>query len=433
MFFRSRSLVCTFDEHGSNGSVGKMITVEEAINAAVSMVSPITDTCSIPLTSAHGKSCSRDIYAKAASPAFDNSAMDGFAINFEAHAAALAASAPIPLGGTVAAGDAGNCGLVDHAAAIRIFTGAPLPPEFDTVIPQENCARDVDCITVGTMPARGDNVRLRGEDVGVGDLLLASGTVIDGRQIAVLAADGLETVEVIRAPRVGVVSTGNELKTIDKAGGSGIFDVNRPMLLALLRACGAEVYDLGILPDEPRAIAEFLARTSDFCELLVTSGGASVGERDFLRPALMAAGGQVDAHKVALKPGKPVFFGRLHSMAVTGLPGNPLSCYVGFQLFVSRQLAALRGLPVSPEQLLSAPLRDALQRKIGRKEYVPCRLDSAGRLVVLKHGGSASLKSISEAQGVMVLDADVASVEAGGTVTWIEFDERKHSSSWRVL
>ena len=408
-------------------SRGCLLPVEKAIEIALGMVQPLTETEELVLAKARGRVLASDLRAAHPMPLFDNSAMDGFAVSL----GDMAGEGPwcLPVAGTVAAG--GIAPVLEAGTALRIFTGAPVPAACDAVVVQEACEDRGDSVLVTMRPASGDNIRRRGEDVAVGDLLAAAGTIIDARHIGVLAGNGFGSLPVMRRPRIGILSTGDELA----GGAANIHDVNRPMLLALCEGAGAEVIDLGICPDDRARMTEFLTAEAGPFDMILTSGAASMGGRDFMRPALLAAGGAVEACRVALKPGKPVFFGRIARTLVTGLPGNPFAAYVGFQLFVARQISAMLGHRSQEYGFETAQAAFGWTRKAGRTEYLPAKQtgrNADGLPVVerLGHGSSAALVPLASADGIVVLDACSTHGARGDLVAWMPFF--RTDVSWRI-
>lgn len=417
-------LVCGCDTRSDQV---RLTPVEEALETAVDMVRPLSVIEDIPVHMARGRVLARGLHAGRPMPLFDNSAMDGFAVDLSHFSGE--GPWPLPVLGTIAAGAAAP--VLAPGAALRIFTGAPVPSGCDAVVMLERCDDRGDTVLIHVRPRPGDNIRRAGEDIASGDLLVSAGTMLGGRHVGLLAGNGHGRVPVIRRPRIAVLSTGDELC----AGGAGIHDANRPMLLALCEGLGAETTDLGICPDDMERMTEIFRASAGRFDLILTSGAASVGGRDFVRPALLVAGGTVEAWRVALKPGKPVFFGRLADTLVTGLPGNPLSAYVGFQLFVTRQIGAMLGLraPRTNRETAVAGFEGA--RKPGRTEYLPARLaghSDRGLPIVepLGHGSSATLLPLSFADGVVVLAANSAEITRGELVEWIPFC--RTDLSWKI-
>lgn len=395
-----------------------LLTVESAVRLALSDVQPIDETRIVALSDAIGQTIAADIHAAHAMPFFDNSAMDGFALRLSD----LDDDLSLPVAGTVCAGDA-PCSL-PPGRALRIFTGAPLPVGADTVVMVEKTRQEGACILLDARPAPGANIRRKGSDQAAQDVLVRVGTKIGARHIGLLAANGVSTVKVRRKPRIGVFSTGDELVPGDPGGKAGqIPDANRSMLLSLAAAAGADVSDLGILPDCATATAEALVGLENRFDLILTSGAVSLGGKDHVRDALVAAGGTIQGWRVALKPGKPVMFGRLGKCLVTGLPGNPFAAFVGFHLFAGSQIAALSGQAV--EDFAQVPAKSGFDwsRKPGRSEVFPVRLlgyDAAGCAILdrLGRGVSATLLPLSEADGLAMVSADTAQIAPSDRLTW---------------
>ncbi|WP_289040944.1 gephyrin-like molybdotransferase Glp [uncultured Aliiroseovarius sp.] len=401
-----------------SGSV-EMMSVADALHRALAQVTPITDNETVPLTDALGRVTAGTIRAAKAMPFFDNSAMDGFALR----AADLEGRCCLPVAGTVAAGDT-PCALPD-GAAMRIYTGAPLPDGADTVVMREVCIDKSHKVHFSCPPKLGDNIRRAGSDQAKGEVLVGKGVRIAPRHIGLLAANGLRQVAVVRRPRVAVFSTGEEVTT-GPCGPGQIPDANRPLLCALLAQHGAEISDLGILPDDPVASTARFAGLGARFDLIVTSGAVSMGGKDHIREALTMAGGRVNGWRVAIKPGKPVMFGTLGDAAFTGLPGNPFAVYVGFHLFVSAQIARMTG--AAPQPFAASPASAGFDwlRKPGRAEVFPVRQsghDAAGLPILhrLGAGVSATLLPLARADGLAIVAADTSAVALGDGLHWHPF------------
>ncbi|TDL78266.1 molybdopterin molybdotransferase MoeA [Palleronia sediminis] len=396
-----------------------LLSHEDARNLALGLVRPMRDIETVPLHAALGRHCTTDIRAPHAMPAFDNSAMDGFALRL----ADLDGRCCLPVAGCVAAGDAP--GTLPPDAAMRIYTGAPIPDGADCVVMVEACIDKGDRVHIDAAPTPGANIRRAGSDQSSGEVLIAAHTRIRPHHVGLLAANGLNAIAVTRRPRVAVYSTGDELSEgVCRPG--HIPDANRPMLCALLAEAGAEVEDRGILPDDLDATAAAFAALDDRFDLIVTSGAVSMGGKDHVRAALRAAGGDLDGWRVALKPGKPVMFGRLGTAAFTGLPGNPFAVHVGFHLFVAAQLARLVG--ATPADFATDPAVAGFDwtRKPGRAEVFPVRRtghDTAGRPVLERLGKSvsATLAPLAAADGLAMVPAATHHVAQGDTIHWQPF------------
>ncbi|MCL3882566.1 gephyrin-like molybdotransferase Glp [Marivita sp. GX14005] len=401
------------------GQGGDLIALGDAITCATAQVSPIAQTEEVPLAAATGRTAAQDILAPAAMPFFDNSAMDGFAVR----RADLEGRCCLPVAGTVAAGDRPRD--LPEGAALRIFTGAPLPRGADTVAMIEACVDKGHKVHFEEKPPLGSNIRRRGSDQAKGAVIAAAHTKLAPHHIGLLAANGITGIEVLRRPRVAVFSTGDEVQAGVWRDGQ-IPDANRPMLCALLRGAGAEVSDLGILPDDAAATAAALEGLGDRFDLIVTSGAVSMGGKDHVRSAFIDAGGTVQGWRVALKPGKPVMFGKLGRAAFTGLPGNPFAVHVGFHLFLAAQIDRLMGR--APRSFARVPAIAGFDwsRTPGRAEVFPARLaryDATGRPVLERLGRSvsATLLPLSAADGLAMVPADASEIAVGDGLAWHPF------------
>lgn len=404
--------------------VDGMLTVRQAAAIARSLVSPVGEAEAVPLGKACGRVAADNVTAPRPMPFFDQSAMDGFAVRLDD----LVGKGPwrLAVTGTVAAGDCPLDGTWKSGTAKRIYTGAPVPSGADAVVMIEDCRDEGDFVSVGRRPHAGENIRPLGSDIARGALLVPGGTRIEPRHIGLLAANGLEELDVFRCPCVGIFSTGSELKSQATPEQGRIFDANRPMLIALAQTAGAEVIDLGIVDDDHEATVRFFSRHVDEFDMLLSSGAVSAGGRDFIRSAFAEAGGEIRAWKVALKPGKPALFGTLGRTAYFGLPGNPLSAFVGFELFVREQVLRLAG--VSDPRNGEIPVRAgySARRKTGRTEYVPARVVSRspeGVPVVeaVGNGSSGTLFALGQADGLAVIPPDRDQIVPGDTLGFLAF------------
>ncbi len=396
-----------------------MMSVADALDRAVALIAPITDTQSVALGDALGRTTSGSVRATKAMPFFDNSAMDGFALR----CADLAGRCCLPVAGTVAAGDAPRD--LPQGAALRIFTGAPLPLGADAVVMIESCIDKTHKVHFNRTPTYGENIRRAGSDQAAGQDLLRAGIRIAPHHIGLLAANGIAQVDVIRRPRVALFSTGDEVQDGTCAPGQ-IPDANRPMLMALARQAGAEVTDLGILPDDAAATAAALHGLGAQFDLILSSGAVSMGGKDHIRDALTDAGGTVHGWRVALKPGKPVMFGTLGRAAFTGLPGNPFAVFVGFHMFALPQIDRLLGAQPAPFAPIPAVAGFDWSRKPGRAEVFPVRLlayDENGLPVLqrLGHSVSATLLPLGDADGLAIVPAETNQIQLGARLFWRPF------------
>ncbi|PYF10926.1 molybdopterin molybdotransferase [Rhodobacter viridis] len=396
-----------------------MLDIAAARALATSLVDPITETEDLPLAAALGRFCAETLHSTLALPRRARAAMDGFALRLSD----LRDGQGLPIAGTIAAG--AEAPDLPAGACLRIFTGALVPAGADAVLPVEDCTEEGATLRLSRRPEPGENIRAPGSEQPAGGVLLRAHARIAPQHVGLLAANGITRLRVLRRPRVGVFSTGDEL---DAQSPDSLPDSNRPMLLALAAAAGAEVTDLGLLPDDLPAVT---ARLADLRgqDLILTSGAVSMGGRDHLRPALIAAGGRIDGWRVAIKPGKPILFGELGPAAITGLPGNPFSAFTGFHLFAAAQLATLTGQ--IPPLLFPLEARAGFDwsRKPGRGEVFPVRLahgeiDGMPVLQRLGAGVSATLFPLAEAEGLAFVPAETSRVGFGARLRWMPFVHR---------
>lgn len=415
----SRPAILSVERASCDASDG-LVSLEEARTRAAAWAVPVEEHEEVILDQAAGRILARAVAADLPLPPFDQSAMDGYAL---AAGDGLPAGSVLTVLGRVAAGDGAR--TLPPGSALRILTGAMIPRGADAVVMQENVTRADGSIALSRMVRPGDNIRRRGEDVQAGETLLAEGTRIDARHVALLAAQGRGTVCVRRRIRVAVLSTGNELRSQGETlADTSLFDSNRLMVLALARQAGAAVVDGGIVPDDPRLMAEAFRDLATRCDLIVSTGGVSVGDEDHSLAALAKAGGMGESLRIALKPGKPAAIGRIGHAAYLGLPGNPVAALVSWLLLGGAAVAALNGHPARPLAGMRLPLAHTFERRPGRTEFAPARLvQASGGLAaeILGRGGSARLKPLAAADGLVCIDALHAPVREGEPVMFHPF------------
>jgi molybdopterin molybdotransferase len=397
-----------------------MISVETALAQILATAAPLAPE-RVELLDAEGRFAALSVTARYALPSFDNSAMDGYAVRVADGAT------PRRVIGTVACGDAPGALCVNPGETARIMTGAPLPPGADAVIMQEEASRDGDTCSFSRAPSLGQHVRRLGSDVAVGDAILSPGEFLSPAAISTLAAQGKAGVVVHRRPLVAILSTGSELVELDEAPGPGqLVNSNSYALAALVKAAGGVPVLLGIARDD-RAETETLLSRALFADVLLTSGGVSVGEFDYVKECLDALGYQPGFWKVAMKPGKPVVFGTLHGKPVLGLPGNPASCQVSFELFARPLLRRLLGdpNPVRPRVrvTLRAPLSSGERRNFVRA-VVSVAADGSLSALPMRKQGSSDLRSMLGANAVLDVPPQVE-LGAGDTIHAILFEALK--------
>lgn len=396
---------------------GPLLTVEAAASLIAERVPVIAGSETVPLWRADGRIAAETVRARRDLPPFANSAVDGYAVRFADLSAA--GETLLPVRGRLAAGGS-PAGLSAAGAAVRIFTGAPMPAEADTVFMQEDVRIEGDRVGLPPGLKCGANSRPAGEDIAQGAVVIEAGRRLTPPDLALAAATGHAGIAVRRRLRVAVFSTGDELAEPGAPLGPGaIHDSNRVLLATLLARLGAEVADLGILRDDPAALRGRLSEAARAHDLILTSGGVSTGEEDHVKAAVEAVGRLV-LWRLAIKPGRPVAMGLIGSTPVVGLPGNPVAVYVTLLVVVRPLLARLAGEAFSPP--LPQPARAAFRyrKKTGRREYVRVSLrrapDGTVEAVKFPRDGAGVLTSLTGSDGLAELPEDATGVEEGQLV-----------------
>ncbi len=364
-----------------------------------------------------------DVFADKDSPAFDNSAMDGYAVISED-----LQNPPVRLKvvGEVSAGSEFS-GRLERGQAVRIFTGAPVPEGADAVVPMEYTKTEGEYVLIESSFKAGANIRRRGEELRAGELILKSGTRIRGYEVGLLAFVNKVFVEVYQKPRVAVLSTGDEIKepgeTIEKP--SQIRSTNNHLLYARALELGCEVHQLGTIKDEPESISKALERVEDY-HVFITTGGVSAGEKDFVHKLVKEMGFEVVFHKLRIKPAKPVLFAKKGKTLFFGLPGNPVSCAMAFDMLVKPALLRMQGLEDFRPKVYKAELqRDFFRKDAERREFVRAKFtERDGRLLCDYSPKTQShmLTSYVDANCYMVVYEGVHEIKAGQQVDIVPFD-----------
>ena len=355
-------------------------------------------------------------------PPQDNSAMDGYAVR---RADITAPGIELPVSQRIAAGMAGE--PLAPGTAARIFTGAPVPAGADAIVMQEDCeALDTGRVRVNAMPAPGQWVRRAGEDITRGATVLTAGTRLGPAELGLAASIGLATLQVARRPRVALFSTGDELAMPgevppERMKPGAIYNSNRFFLRAMLLRLGCEVTDFGIVPDRRDVTIATLREASSAHDLILTSGGVSVGEEDHVKPAVQALG-TLDLWQVAMKPGKPFAYGRVGEAHFMGLPGNPVSSFMTFALLVRPFLLRLQGMRDVAPKSIAATARFDWPRADKRREFLRVRQNGAGGLELFSNQSSGVLTSTVWGDGVVDNPAG-QTIAQGDTVQYIPFSE----------
>jgi molybdopterin molybdotransferase len=401
---------------------GPLMSVDEAVGLIASRVSAVSETETVALVEADGRILARDITAPLPLPPFTNSAVDGYAL--PGSELPRDKERAFPVSGRVAAGVAAQAVQPGHA--VRIFTGAPMPEGTDTVFMQEDVRiDDSGHVVLPTGLKVGANVRPAGEDIPQGHVALKAGQRLRPQDIALAAAFGLTTLQVIRRIRVAVFSTGDELTSPGTPRAAAqLFDSNRFMLIAMLKRLGCEVSDLGILRDEREPLAQALKQVAGKHDLILTTGGVSTGEEDHVKAGVEAVGSLV-LWRMAIKPGRPVAMGIIGGTPFIGLPGNPVASFVTFVHVVRPTVLALSGALATP--LVPIPVRAAFayKKKSGRREYVRVTLRPAadGALEAMKfpREGAGLLSSLVDTDGLVELGENVLKVSPGDRVGFLGY------------
>jgi molybdopterin molybdotransferase len=376
----------------------------------------------VALAAAAGRVLATDLIAGRDVPAFTNVAVDGWACR-QADLEAMGGVLRIAPG-RAAAGHP-HARPLEPGTAVRVLTGAPLPEGADTVVMEEEAQVEGDRIRLPAAYPRGRGVRPAGEDIRRGTTVIPAGTVLRPQHLGVAASLGQAELEVFRPLRIALFSSGDELAEPGAAlGPGGIWDVNRPVLRALLRHLPATLTDLGILPDREPMVREAVLAAASAHDVVLTSGGASRGDEDHLARTL-AACGRLHFWRVAMKPGRPLALGELGDALVITLPGNPVAAMVGFALFARPLLLALAGADFAPPQFVDLPAAFSMMKRGGRSEVLRARLlrNDAGRLAVarIEREGSGILTSMTEAHGLVLLREGVERVAPGDLVPFADF------------
>jgi molybdopterin molybdotransferase len=398
------------------------IKVALAVEKILQNTATITDFNQLNLRDCLGRVIYQDIKSPIEVPSHDNSAMDGYAVR----------SVDLPqegkksfrMIGTAFAGRpfTSSCG---ENECVRIMTGAVIPEYTDTIVIQEQVTTlNEDQVEIGTGHRQAQNVRYAGEDIKQGSIVLSAGHVVGSAELGVLASLGIGECKVFRKPRVSFFSTGDELKSIGETLQKGeIYDSNRYSLYGLLSQCNVDIIDMGVIRDDPFSIRQALLSAANSSDVIITSGGVSVGEADYIKGILKEIG-DINFWKIAMKPGRPLTFGNINNALFFGLPGNPVAVMVTFYQFVLPCLLKLSGKTYRPPIRFSAISRSYIRKSAGRREFqrAIASSDEQGNLNVVLTGkqGSGILSSMKMANCFIVLPEDSGSVEAGEQVP-VEF------------
>lgn len=396
-----------------------MITVEEALKTILEKI-PFKGVEKIPIGESLGRILAEDIVASRANPPMNNSAMDGYAL-ISADIAAATPENPVRLKviADVAAGYVADQPL-ERGQAIRIMTGAPIPDGADAVIMQEDTDKDGEDVLIKDITELGENIRLAGEDVRAGETVIRKGVAITPAQIGMMAVAGRSSIFVNQRPQVAILSTGDELVDLDGSPtGPCIYNSNGYMLEAQVRAAGGIPCYLGIASDDEKDLMEKFSWALK-CDIVVSSGGVSVGDYDLVKASLKKMGQEMLFWKVAMKPGKPLAFGKIADKPIFGLPGNPVSSLVSFEQFARPAIRKMMGAPDLQRKTIQAKLTKAIRKKPGRLHFLSAVVtwnNGEPTVAPAQEQGSGILKSTVYANGLLVFPLEMSEIAGGEMVT----------------
>jgi len=400
----------------------KMLTADEAISFLLQRAVASTETETVSILDALDRVLAQPIVSTLNVPPLDNSAMDGYVTRFED--ITVGGETILPVSQRIAAGHVGE--QLEPGTAARIFTGAPVPEGADTVIMQEQCEQRGDEVVITGNIKRGDHIRRAGEDITQGSEVMSAGQKIRPQDMGLIASVGIAEIDVYKKIRVAIFSTGDELLMPGEPVEPGkIYNSNRYTLTGLLEKVGCEIVDLGCVPDKLAATRDAMQQASEQADLIMTTGGVSVGEEDYIKAAIDELG-SVEMWRVAMKPGKPVAYGEVNKIPFIGLPGNPVSVFVTFCLFARPVIRTMQGCTdVLPRKMKVMSGFD-WPRKGPRREFVRAQLqlDESGQQQAITFSSQSSgvLTSTVWAHGLVEIP-EHTTVEKGEMLNWLDFSE----------
>ncbi len=396
----------------------KWLSLEEALTQALNAASAVSDIEQVSIFDANNRILAQDIVANVDVPPWDNSAMDGYAVNTEA--LEETGSTKLELQGVITAGMRADTPL-QKGKAFKIMTGAPVPDNANAVVMVENTSECDGQIIINKSPLPHENIRKKANDIACGDTLVQKGTRMHAEHLMLLSSQGKDTVEVFRKLRVGVVATGSELASPGSTrADTQIYESNRVGICSILQNENVELIDFGIVEDDEASLRKLFIDASDRVDVMVSSGGVSVGDADYVKD-IIAELGAIDFWKIAVKPGKPFALGKIHNTLFCGLPGNPVSSFVTAKLLVVPIIKKMQGqseyhAPLSVNATIMAPLK----RRAGRRDFQRATMVKNARgeweVTPFKSQSSGVMTSITAANCLMIVPEDVSELNIGDTV-----------------
>lgn len=395
----------------------------EAIELLKESLRPIAKVETCPLSKASGKILAEDISAPRNVPNYDNSAVDGYAFRFDNY---VKNPPSLKIGHRIPAGDIESRTLAPGEAA-RIFTGAPMLENADTIAMQEDCEDDGEFVTIPKGLKQGANLRRAGEDLKSGEKVISTGTRLRPQDLAAIASLGIAEIQIYKPLKIALLSNGNEIRRPGEPLIRGqVYDSNHYLLTALLEAIGVEITDLGILPDEADTVREAIISAATTHDVLISTAGASRGDEDHIIKTITELG-NCHLWQLAIKPGRPMSFGQIGDTVMFGLPGNPVAGFVCFLLYVRPALLRLGGAEWRDAERYSLPVDIDFKKKTGRREFWRGHLakDASGNAVLKKflRDGSGLISGLREADGLIEVPEDVSDIKKGDMLDFIPFSQ----------
>ncbi len=400
------------------------LSLDEALSQALNAVSPLTDVEHVSLFDASNRVLAQDVIARCDVPPWDNSAMDGYAIRLDAYDA----DTPLDIQGVITAGMEAQVPL-EKGKAFKIMTGAPIPPNADAVVMIENtfkCDGNDNKIAIQVTPREGENIRRRANDIAKGDRLIQQGTRLNAEHLMLIASQGTDSVAVYRKLKIGIVATGSELAAPGTVRGSNqIFESNRVGLHSILGEQNVNIVDFGIVEDDQTSLKQLFTEASQKVDLMVSSGGVSVGDADYVKDIIDTLG-TIDFWKIAVKPGKPFALGKIGETMFCGLPGNPVSSFVTAKLLVLPIVKKMQGEFGDTAPLaLNATITCDVKRRAGRRDFQRATMTKTPQgtweVTPFKSQSSGVMSSITSANCFMVIHEDISYLSKGDVVEVMPF------------